>query len=205
MITTKSLLFLFVTLLAKKMVVSAQIKLCQNSGYCRIAADCVLGNTCKIDPYDNKKTVCIADPDTYSKTAGCVKNLGSEGGICSISTQCCDPGAICDVSLASPSCRQPLPKDGTCIDANAFPTQGPSIRPVKTTKPTPSSTYKPTFKPSSIPSTHPTFKPSGIPSKLRPTANPSPVPSKNPSRSHQRLPVSFLSRFRHCLLRYPHP
>ena len=28
-----------------------------------------------------------------------LKNLGSEGGICSISTQCCDPGAICDVSL----------------------------------------------------------------------------------------------------------
>ena len=69
MITTKALLFLFVMLLAKKMVVFAQIKL----GYCRITADCVLGNTCKMDHNDNIKTLCIANPDTYNKTAGCVK------------------------------------------------------------------------------------------------------------------------------------
>ncbi len=69
MITTKALLFLFVMLLAKKMVVFAQIKL----GYCRIAADFVLGNTCKMNPNDNIKTLCIANPGTYNKTAGCVK------------------------------------------------------------------------------------------------------------------------------------
>lgn len=199
MITTKALLFLFVMLLAKKMVVFAQIKL----GYCRISADCVLGNTCKMDPNDSIKTLCIANPNTYNKTAGCVKKPRFRRRdmlyLYSVLRSWCN--LRCQLIVHLPAAgnfyqRMELASMRTLSLHKAL-REGLSKQQ--------SRPYKPTFKPNSIPSTHPTFKPSSIPSKLRPTAYPSLVPSKNPSRSPSASPVSFLPQFRHCLLRYPHP
>ena len=85
------------------------LPLCQYSGFCRTSEECVAGNKC-----DNFQGVyysqCVPDPTTYSQV-NCLTNFG---GQCTVSSECCDPGAYCDKTTDPfyPQCRQPTAATG---------------------------------------------------------------------------------------------
>ena len=85
------------------------LPLCQFSGYCRTAADCVAGNQCIEQNFYYSQ--CLADPTTYSTVVGCLQNFG---GKCAATTDCCDPGAYCDTTMDPqfPQCKQPTATTG---------------------------------------------------------------------------------------------
>ena len=85
------------------------LPLCQYSGYCKSSANCNAGNKCNIQ--NAYYSQCLADPTTYSSNSGCLSN---NGGQCFLSTDCCDPGAICDKTTnpAYPQCKQPTSSSG---------------------------------------------------------------------------------------------
>ena len=46
--------------------------------------------------------------------------LGNFGGRCAYSTDCCDPGAFCDLTSAFPQCQQPAQNSGMCRNPTGF-------------------------------------------------------------------------------------
>ena len=98
---------IFVAAVAAKVVNS--LPLCQFSGYCKSSSDCVAGNRCNIQSVYYSQ--CLADPTTYSSKAGCLSNFGEH---CSVSANCCDPGAFCDKTTnpSFPQCKQPTSLSG---------------------------------------------------------------------------------------------
>ena len=95
---------------------TATVRICQFSGYCQTARDCVPGNKC--NQQSQYYSQCIADPTTYAAIAsGCVSN---NGATCTAASKCCDPGSYCDLTLPSPQCHQPVKDSGLCISPTGF-------------------------------------------------------------------------------------
>eukprot|EP01036_Dinobryon_divergens_P029086 gene29086-38145_t len=81
--------------------------ICQYSGYCHSTADCFIGNKC----------IQTATSQSNSTKPGCIVNGGP---LCSSSSQCCDPGAYCDLTKSSPTCHQPGVDSGICSSPTGF-------------------------------------------------------------------------------------
>ena len=141
------------------------LPICQFAGYCRKDSDCRAGNFCRLDqlPY---YTQCLPLPSSY-KTSQCLANFYGNNSPCTKDSDCCDPGAICNLNYGFRQCQQPYIGSTDCLSPSGF-----------LACPTP--TNKPSFKPSLKPSFTPTLAITIVPSDV-PTDAPSDVPTYVPT------------------------
>jgi len=94
---------------------TASLKICRYSSYCRSDSDCVAGNKCK-DATNLYYSQCVEDSSQFLTTSTCVPNYGH----CVGGSVCCDPGSVCSSDSYS-QCKQPTPSSGLCSDPSGFP------------------------------------------------------------------------------------